>query len=255
MSPKETESQNVWFGVAMFLLGLISGAVLTIASGTTGIGNAPRQIGNVPSSAPSAAQQPVQPNVNVRMVSLAEEIGLDKADFEECVAKDGETHKAFINAQMAAGQAAGISGTPGNIIYDIKSKKGRIISGARPFDSFKTQIDEMLKNPNAAITDPSVQAAKEVAPIDFDTDHVYGDTNAAIAIIEYSDFECPFCHAVHPTYKQIMEQYDGKVMWVYRHFPLSFHAGAMPLAIGSECANQLGGNDAFWAYTDAIMSQ
>ena len=62
---------------------------------------------------------------------------------------------------------------------------------------------------------------------------------------------------VHPTMQQLLQEYDGKIMWVFRHYPLppNMHPDAMPLAIGAECAGKLGGNDAFWQYTDAIMSQ
>jgi protein-disulfide isomerase len=109
-----------------------------------------------------------------------------------------------------------------------------------------------MKNPKYAGSQ-SAPAAKNVPAIDFEKDHIRGNKDAKIAVIEYSDFECPFCHRVHPTYKQIMDKYGDNVMWVYRHFPLSFHQDAEPLAIGSECASELGGSDAFWAFADQIV--
>lgn len=93
----------------------------------------------------------------------------------------------------------------------------------------------------------------DVKPID-EFDHVRGDTTATITIFEYSDFECPFCETVHPTLKQLVADYDGEVSWVYRHFPLSFHDPmATRKAVGSECAAELGGVDAFWGYADRVM--
>lgn len=95
-----------------------------------------------------------------------------------------------------------------------------------------------------------------VPPIDAKADHIRGDLNKAqIAVVEYSDFECPFCKRVHPTYQQIMQTYGDKVVWVYRHFPLSFHANAAKEAEASDCAAELGGNDAFWKYTDKIFEK
>lgn len=98
--------------------------------------------------------------------------------------------------------------------------------------------------------------AKNVRPVSTQRDHVYGNPDAEVSLIEYSDFECPFCKRFHPTAKEIVEAYDGKVNWVYRHFPLAFHnPGAQKQAEASECAAALGGNDAFWKYTDAIYER
>ena len=87
-------------------------------------------------------------------------------------------------------------------------------------------------------------------------DHILGNPSAPVVLVEYSDTECPFCKSFHATTKQIMDQYgkDGKVALVYRHFPLdSIHPKARKEAEGAECANELGGNDKFWAYIDRIF--
>lgn len=76
---------------------------------------------------------------------------------------------------------------------------------------------------------------------------------ATVAVVEYSDFECPFCKRHHPTMQQIMDTYKDDVVWVYRHFPLSFHPNAQKAAESSECANELGGNNAFWKFTDGVF--
>lgn len=102
---------------------------------------------------------------------------------------------------------------------------------------------------------PDPETAINVIPVDLETDHIRGNTNAEIAVIEYSDFECPFCGRVHPTLKQLLGQNADTMMWVYRHYPLSFHPQAEPAAIASECINELGGNTAFWEFTDTVFEQ
>lgn len=106
-----------------------------------------------------------------------------------------------------------------------------------------------------AAEDKAQQASAAVRPVD-QSDHVQGDPNAAVRLIEYSDFECPFCKSFHPTMQQIMEEYgkDGKVAWVYRHFPLdSIHSKARKEAQASECAAELGGNKAFWNFANNLF--
>ena len=83
-----------------------------------------------------------------------------------------------------------------------------------------------------------------------DDDHARGAKDASITIVEYSDFECPFCSRFHPTLQQAMTEYEGKIRWVYRHFPLSFHPQARPAALASECAAEQG---KFWEYADKLF--
>lgn len=98
--------------------------------------------------------------------------------------------------------------------------------------------------------------AKNVRRVSKTRDHIYGSLDAKVSLIEYSDFECPFCKSFHPTAKRVVEAYGGKVNWVYRHYPLAFHnPGAQTQAEASECANELGGNEAFWKYADLIYER
>jgi protein-disulfide isomerase len=81
-------------------------------------------------------------------------------------------------------------------------------------------------------------------------DHVLGDPNAAVVLIEYSDFECPFCSRHYPTMKSIAEDYGDQVAIVFRHFPLSFHPEAVPAAQAAECASEQG---QFWGFYDQLF--
>ncbi len=86
-------------------------------------------------------------------------------------------------------------------------------------------------------------------------DHIRGNPDAPVKIVEYSDTECPFCKRFHTTMKEVMDEYgkDGKVAWVYRHFPLDqLHSKARKESVALECANEQGGNDKFWSYADRL---
>lgn len=83
-----------------------------------------------------------------------------------------------------------------------------------------------------------------------DKDHVRGPKDAKITVIEYSDLECPFCKSFHPTMKQLMSAYDGKIRWIFRHFPIvQLHSKAPKEAEAAECANEQG---KFWEFIDKV---
>lgn len=89
-------------------------------------------------------------------------------------------------------------------------------------------------------------------------DHIRGNPNAQIMLVEYSDYDCPFCKNFHETMNQIMDEYgaDGRVAWVYRQFPLEqLHPNAPAIAAASECVAELGGNDAFWTFSDLVFEE
>lgn len=77
-------------------------------------------------------------------------------------------------------------------------------------------------------------------------DHVLGKADAKVTVIEYSDFECPFCGQIESAFDQMRAEFKNDVRFVFRHFPLSFHPQAQKAAEASECAAKLGGNDGFW---------
>lgn len=84
-------------------------------------------------------------------------------------------------------------------------------------------------------------------------DHLRGRADAQVKIVEFGDAECPLCKRFHPTLKQIVADYPGRVAWVFRHYPVDeIHPRARKEAEATECANELGGNDKFWAYLDRL---
>ncbi len=103
-------------------------------------------------------------------------------------------------------------------------------------------------------TAPAPQPTPEPAPVVADIqvaddDHIRGNADAPVTLVEYSDFECPYCFSVQPTLEQILEEYGDQVRLVYRHFPLSFHPQAQKAGEAAECAGEQG---EFWAMHDKL---
>lgn len=119
----------------------------------------------------------------------------------------------------------------------------------------------IVSNEDQKSSDNEPSKAIEAAGLDINIkavttdDHVRGDLNKAQAVVvEFSDLECPFCKRFHNTMKQVVDVYDERVAWVYRHFPLDqLHSKARKEAEATECAAELGGNKGFWAYIDKLF--
>jgi len=88
-------------------------------------------------------------------------------------------------------------------------------------------------------------------------DHILGNPNAPVKIVEYSDFECPACKLFQTIMMRVMDDYgkSGKVAWVYRQFPIDLlhPLNARKEAVASECAAELGGNDGFWKFANRFF--
>lgn len=98
---------------------------------------------------------------------------------------------------------------------------------------------------------------KEVTGDYTDDDAVLGDKNAPVTIVEFSDYECPFCKRHYTnTYPELKKKYidTGKVKFIFRDFPLGFHDPlATKEAMSAECAREQGGDDAYFVYHDLLF--
>jgi protein-disulfide isomerase len=85
------------------------------------------------------------------------------------------------------------------------------------------------------------------------TEHVLGNPDAPVTVLEYADFECPYCAAAAPVLKQLVEESDGRVRLVFRHFPLAGnHPHALTAALAAEAA---GAQGAFWPMHDLLFAR
>jgi len=113
-------------------------------------------------------------------------------------------------------------------------------------------IDSVAENPA-----PTAPQVPNINDIELDDDAVLGNVDAPVTIIEFSDYECPFCKKYFTdTFPQIVKNYvdTGKVKIVYRDFPLGFHDPlATTEAMSAECARKQGGDEIYFKFHDAIF--
>jgi len=201
----------------------------------------------------------------------AQELGLNMKKWKDAL--DSGKYKEKVDQEMAEGSKVGVNGTPAFFV------NGKSLSGAQPFEAFKAKIDESIKEVEAMLKankrlkptlvyDEIMKQAKEAAAAPAakgddgeDTKTVYkvdpgngpswGAANAPITIVEFSDFQCPFCSRVLPTVKQIKETYPKQVRIVWRNYPLPFHEQA-PLA--AEAAMAAHGQGKFWEMHDKLFA-
>ncbi|AKU91075.1 DsbA family protein [Vulgatibacter incomptus] len=199
---------------------------------------------------------------------FAQELGLDMAKFKAAI--DSGKFKGQIEKEQALYTSRGARGTPGFFI------NGRLVSGAQPFDNFKRVIDEEIKRADAELAKgtktadlyaaliaggATAPAAAPAAAPEAPAKPVFveipagapskGSPDAKVTIVEFSDFECPFCSRVNPTMKQIEDTYGKDVRVVFRHLPLPFHKNAGPAAEASMAAHEQG---KFWAMHDKLFA-
>ena len=189
----------------------------------------------------------------------AKELGL-KMDKFDADRKSPEA-AAQIDEDQALGQSVGVRGTPGFMI------NGHKLVGAQPLPMFKMLIDQELKKAQdsgkkgAAYYDELVQKGKvfselgdTVQEINIDGLPFKGPKNAPVTIVEFSDFQCPFCSRIAEPVNGASAKFEGKVKVVFAHFPLGFHQNARPAATAAQEAWEQGGEPMFWKLHDLLFA-
>ncbi len=206
----------------------------------------------------------------------AAQAGVDKAKFQASISKD--EFAAKVDSDLAQGSKAGVRGTPASFINGVS------VSGALPTAKFAEVVDEQLAaakgltgvtpdkvyvtltNTNFAKT----ATADQPKPVDqkppeedksiwkvpvSDSDNFRGPADALVTIVEFSDFQCPFCARIYPTMEQVMKDYDGKVRFIFKQRPLPMHNRAVPAANLALEAKAEKGMKGFWAAYDLMFKK
>jgi len=207
------------------------------------------------------------PDPDEFLSGTAEKIGLNMAAYAEC--RKAGTQQGAIDKAMADAKELGFNGTPTfQMILASTPDEAHAIVGARPAEYFNEYADALLagKEPPKEPEQPKPElpdwAKPESLTMDAERpgqtvsgDPSYGDTDARLVIVEFTDFQCPACarHATEtqPAVKEKLID-TGKVRWVTKHLPLAEHANAAAAAVAAVCA---GDQERYWDMHYAIFEQ
>ena len=122
---------------------------------------------------------------------------------------------------------------------------------------YQREVEQRKEKWRQRKQEQQARVRKYLPPVRPGQEWVYGNPNAAVTVVEYSDFDCPFCRRLHPTLKRLVDDSNGRINWVYRHFLDTRRGGegALLKAQAAECAGRLGDNEAFWRFTERLFLQ
>jgi protein-disulfide isomerase len=188
--------------------------------------------------------------------------GLDDMVSEQLLAKEaaarGTTPEKVLEAEVGS-KLTEPSDTEIQGVYD--SNKEQL--GDTPLEQVKPRIVQYLKGQQEATLqqafldglrkkyDTSIKLRPPVVEVGDGGRTAKGPADAPVTIIEFSDYECPFCKRAEASVKQVLDAYPGKIRLVYRDYPLPFHSNAKPASISAVCAEKQG---KFWEYHEKLFA-
>jgi protein-disulfide isomerase len=131
---------------------------------------------------------------------------------------------------------------------EVRMELGQAAAQEDGQQAVATLVERVIKENDVKWLLPAPQFPK--VDVSVDDDPMLGDKDAKVTIIEFSDFECPYCSQAATAVHEVADKYKGKVRVVYRDFPLSFHKGAKGAAMAAGCAQEQG---KFWPFHDLLF--
>lgn len=182
-----------------------------------------------------------------QFISYAEEIGLEMESFNACVAEN--KYADAVQADLAHGQARGVSSTPSFFIND------QALVGAQPLAVFNQAIATIQGGGSIASNQQQPAAAPTPASFTSDFAGQMGSADAPVTIVEFTDYQCPYCqrHSLDTLPTMIQEMVEtGRVRYILKDFPLdNIHPDARLGAVAARCAGE---QEAYWEMHDAIFT-
>ena len=180
------------------------------------------------------------------LIQYATQLQLDVPSFRHAL--ESHVYLPSIEADIEEAKGLGVTGTP---TFFINGKK---VVGAQGLETFKSAIDEALGvTPKAPkLNAPVVPAVLPVSAIKAAARaQVRGPDQAPVTIVEFSDFQCPFCRSAIPALQELLRQYPSGVRWVFKNYPLEFHPDSL---LAHKAALAAGEQGKFWEMHDLIFA-
>lgn len=140
-----------------------------------------------------------------------------------------DSFRKVIDAELAKAEKLVAAGTRPADVYVTLTRQNGLEAQPKPVVARRAAADEIVWQVPVVADDPTL-----------------GPPDALVTVVEFSDFQCPFCERVLPTLSRLMDEHPGEVRLVWKDQPLEFHQRARPAAILGRIAYERGGNDAFW---------
>jgi protein-disulfide isomerase len=262
-----TLARHLSFAFTVFLVACSSSAqqALRAQTGTdvvATVGGAPITLGEVDEK---AMQQPAA-NFGSMKLSMAlyeaRRAAIDDIVGEKLLAAEaktrGITNAALVEREIGSKVAAvtdadvvaWFDANPGRVqgapLDQVRGPIRSLLTQERTQTAYQTYVDQLkARTPVRILLDPpreKVAVAGSPAK---------GPASAPIELVEFADFQCPFCLRAYPTVNEVLSRYGDKIRFVYRHYPLSSHPNARPAAEASECAAEQG---QFWQYYEKLFA-
>jgi protein-disulfide isomerase len=226
--------KDLYIPGAILLAGLFIGGTILYSGG-----------GIVPPGSGAAGVVSLDQKGNV-LLEAAKSVGVNEDRFVKCV--EERTYQTKVQEHTKEGVGLGVQGTPGSFV------NGTLVSGAIPYDQnspgYRPGGETLKQIIEAALAGTTGDAKVEVGQ----NDHIRGNVEAPVTLVEFSDLQCPFCARFHGTVRQALADYGPDIRWVYKHFPLeAIHPVAIPAAEASECVWEQKGDEGFWQFVDVVF--
>jgi protein-disulfide isomerase len=179
------------------------------------------------------------------LLGYAKSLGLDLAAFERAL--DNHSYRPIVERDLAEAAGLGVTTTPTFFV------NGRRLVGPQGYASLGAVIESLLAGiPPDKRVQPELVAAGPAQQIDIARAPTRGPATAPVSLVEFSDFECPYCAMAAPVVKQLLAAYPAQVRFAFKHYPLPMHKES-PLA--HEAALAAGEQGKFWEMHDALFAE